>query len=210
MPKALDTPTRERIREELEAIPAVQRAVIDGPPWNVYLVCEAGAAAAGPVEAAAAAVLSRVGLPAAEVKLHTSFLTAPEPRRRVRFVEAQLRHPQIGVAAGRVLLEWQDEIFEGSAEGPSSMTLDLRVSALATLDAVRKIVPSCPPLHLLGIKGVRVFDHELIVVLLRWGENADHPLVGTARMAADPARPAAIAVLNALNRLLGNYLAVSD
>jgi hypothetical protein len=60
--------------------------------------------------------------------------------------------------------------------------------------------------RLVGVKQVRAFDAELTVVsLYRVGAPAQK-LLGSVLTGTDPHRAAAIAVLNALNRTLGNLL----
>jgi hypothetical protein len=200
----------DAIREELEAIPEVERVFVEGPPWVLHLVCRAGAAQRGPLEAAVAVALNRCTLSAGDVQLQYSHLEPPEPRRRVRFVSSALERPRAGWAVARAAVEWQDVQRSGEAEGESNPTFDLRLAALATVRAIQQIVPAAPSFHVVGIKAVRVFDQDLVVVLIRGDAAIEHPLVGTSLVTGDPARSAGLAVLNALNRFLGNYLAVSD
>lgn len=208
-PSSPESAVAEQLQEELEAIPTVERAWVEGPPWRVYLICEPGGTGP-PVEAAASSVLARVGIPAGEAQVRTSFLAQPEPRRRVRLVGGKLEHPTIHRASARVVLEWMDEHFLGEAGGEGGTAADLRACALATLQAVEKIIPSAPAFQLVGIKAVHVFDRDLLVVVLRAGAPGDQSLIGAALLSEELASSVARAVLNALNRALGNYLAVGD
>ena len=61
--------------------------------------------------------------------------------------------------------------------------------------------------ELLGVKAVRAFDATVVIVSLSARAEQTTRLVGSCLTEADPARGAALAVLNATNRLLGNYLA---
>ena len=57
-----------------------------------------------------------------------------------------------------------------------------------------------------GVKRVRSFDADLMVASLFRAGPPRQQLVGAVVVGEDPLRAACIAVLNALNRLLGNYL----
>jgi hypothetical protein len=57
-----------------------------------------------------------------------------------------------------------------------------------------------------GIKGFRAFDAEVVVAVLRGGTTDGRTLIGAALATENLHRSAALAVLNATNRILGNYL----
>jgi len=58
----------------------------------------------------------------------------------------------------------------------------------------------------LGVKAVRAFDATVVIVSLSAKTDASASrLVGSYLTENDPPRGAALAVLNATNRLLGNY-----
>ena len=61
--------------------------------------------------------------------------------------------------------------------------------------------------ELLGVKAVRAFDATVVIVSLSTnGEGTDRRVVGSVLTEDDAARAAALAVLNATNRILGNRL----
>ena len=61
--------------------------------------------------------------------------------------------------------------------------------------------------ELLGVKAVRAFDATVVIVSLAvQGEGRAHRVVGSYLTENDTARGAALAVLNATNRILGNRL----
>jgi hypothetical protein len=61
--------------------------------------------------------------------------------------------------------------------------------------------------ELLGVKAVRAFDATVIIVsLATQGDEGGHRVVGSYLTENDAARGAALAVLNATNRILGNRL----
>ena len=185
----LDEATRELIRAELESMGGVRRAVVDGDSSPVvFLICERSDGE--PAEALARGILARHGFAEAQVQL--AFVPQAEPRRRVRFVAAHVSQPRPGRALAEVELEWAGESFREEVEGESGTALELRHAAMATLHS----------LH--GILGGR--DAEVVVAVLRGGTPEGGPLIGAALATGNIHRSAALAVLNATNRLLGNYL----
>ena len=207
MTPTLEAPVLERVRAELEALDGVRRAVIDGPPYTVYLICERADAA--PTEMYVASVLARHGIPADEARIHLAHLPAPEPRRRVRFLSARLKAPRVGRAVAEVELEWGGKTYAEELEGESGPALELRLAALATLRVLDAILRGRVQFQLVGIKGFRAFDADLVVVVLK-SDVDGKSLIGAALATDDPFRSAALAVLNATNRVLGNYLSNFD
>jgi hypothetical protein len=62
--------------------------------------------------------------------------------------------------------------------------------------------------ELLGVKAVRAFDAVVVIVSLSARQEARASrLVGAYLAETDPPRGAALAVLNATNRILGNFFA---
>jgi hypothetical protein len=194
----------------MQAVPEVESAFVEGPPWRLHVVVKPAPGVRERVEEGIAEVLAAQGIPAAEAHLEVSFLDVPEPRRRVRFVSSELTHPRVGLTVARAVVEWGGIERKGEARGESNPTSDLRLAAVATVQAVQQVVPAAPPFHVVGIKAVRVFDRDLVVVLVRVEGTVERPLVGTSLVQESPERSAGLAVLNALNRYLGNYLIVSD
>jgi hypothetical protein len=60
--------------------------------------------------------------------------------------------------------------------------------------------------ELLGVKAVRAFDATVVIVSLATSAEGDQRVVGSVLTEDDPGRAAALAVLNATNRILGNRL----
>jgi hypothetical protein len=202
---ALDVDAREHLRSELEALEGVRRAVIDEDPLRIYVICER---AEGPTEMLVRSILAASGLAAADAEVQLAYLPQPEPRRRVRFVSARLSNPRTGSALARVELEWGGQTYGDEVEGETGAAPELRSAALATLRALETILDGRMQFGLVGIKSFRAFDTDVVVVLLR----TDHvnPLIGASLATGDPHRSAALAVLNATNRVLGNYLTNSE
>lgn len=114
-----------------------------------------------------------------------------------------------GRCRARVVLSRQDEQeFTGESEGLTSQAGELRCAAESCVVALNRAVEGKYHFDLLGVKAVRAFDsHVVIVSLALPGEMAGQRLVG-CYLSADPdaSRGAALAVLNATNRIIGNKL----
>jgi hypothetical protein len=201
---ALQADVAEELRADLETIPGVRRAVVDGPPLVIHLICQRDDTV--PVELLARAVLVRRGQETARAELHVSYLASPGPPRRVRFVRAHLANPTAGRAKASVALEWEGKVYESGAEGESGAAIELRLAALAALRTVEAVIRGALRFQLLGVKTVRAFDSDLVVALVAIQDAPERPLLGAAITDGATARAATLAVLNATNRILGNYL----
>lgn len=199
----------ERLREIVEAIPGVVRAFVDARGPELYVVCEAGREGL-PMEAAVNLALTEEGLSADAMTVHVAVLGGTSEQRRVRYREAILTRPRVGIAAVRVTLDWQGNAYDGMAEGEGGLPLELRVSARAALRALESVLSDRIRFELLGVKSIRIFDHDFVAVLLRSPDIPDRRLIGAALASADLPAATARAVLNATNRLLGNYLSIAD
>jgi hypothetical protein len=203
MEAALEPASLERVRAELEEIEGVRRVVIDGPPFVVYVIADRGARF--PAEMVVHAVLFRHGLGPGDAELHISYTGAPEARRRVRFVSASVDASRVGRALARVELEWAGRTHVGEREGETGPAPELRLTALSTLAALDQVLEGRVRFQLVGIKPLRAFDADVVVALVK-SDLDGRALIGAALAADDPNRAACVAVLNATNRILGNYL----
>jgi hypothetical protein len=106
----------------------------------------------------------------------------------------------------RVELAWtDDESFVGEVEGLASPAGELRCAADACVAALHRAVRNEVSLELLGVKAVKAFDNNVVIVSLAYQDRgAGQRLVGCFLADVDAARGAALAVLNATNRVLGN------
>jgi len=96
--------------------------------------------------------------------------------------------------------------FSGQADGVTSPAGELRCSAEAAVNALGDAVQAEIEFELLGVKAVRAFDATVVIVSLSAREESKATrLVGTYLTETDPPRGAALAVLNATNRILGNH-----
>ncbi|HEY3013145.1 MAG TPA: hypothetical protein VGJ36_10380 [Gemmatimonadales bacterium] len=127
---------------------------------------------------------------------------------RLRFAEFTLDRLPNGRCRARVGLTWRDsEQFTGEGEGLASQAGELRCSAQACVVALGQAVQGGMSFELLGVKAVRAFDATVVIVSLAvHGEGNGHRVVGSYLTENDTARGAALAVLNATNRTLGNRL----
>ena len=126
-----------------------------------------------------------------------------------RFKDFAFKRLASGRCQARVVLGWSDgRQFVGESSGVSSQTGELRCCAAAAVRALEQAVQTQMGFELLGVKAVRAFDATVVIVSLsaREPESASR-LVGSYLTESDPPRGAALAVLNATNRILGNFFA---
>lgn len=136
-------------------------------------------------------------------------MSAPNPlSERMRFAEFVLDRLPNGRCRAKVGLTWRDsEAFTGESEGLCSQAGELRCAAQACVLALGQAVQGGMVFELLGVKAVRAFDATVVIVSLSTNaEGSDQRVVGSVLTEQDPARAAALAVLNATNRMLGNRL----
>jgi hypothetical protein len=136
-------------------------------------------------------------------------MSAPNPlSERLRFAEFVLDRLANGRCRAKVGLTWRDsEAFTGESEGLASQAGELRCAAQACVHALAQAVPEGVVFELLGVSAVRAFVATVVFVSLSTnGEGSDQRVVGSVLTELDPARAAALAVLNATTRILGNRL----
>jgi hypothetical protein len=127
-------------------------------------------------------------------------------RERLRFVEFDFERLPNGQCRSRVTLEWDSASqFVGTEEGLASEAGELRCAAQAALNAIEEAAEGILTFELLGVKAVRACDTSVLIVsLVSQFESKSVRLVGSFLAEERPERGAAVAVLNATNRLLGN------
>lgn len=130
----------------------------------------------------------------------------PPRRERLRFAEFELDLVQGGRSRARVALErLPGEVFEGTAEGVGSRAGAMRCAAQAATVALQQSLDERVKFELLGVKAVRAFDSTVVIVSLSChNERPAMRLVGSCLGGEDVNRCAALAVLNATNRLVGS------
>ncbi|HEX5385878.1 MAG TPA: hypothetical protein VFW66_04180 [Gemmatimonadales bacterium] len=127
---------------------------------------------------------------------------------RLRFAEFNLDRLSNGRCRAHVGLTWRDsEQFSGECEGVASQAGELRCAAQACVNALGQAVAGGIGFELLGVKAVRAFDATVLIVSLAIQQDSGgQRVVGSYLTESDPGRGAALAVLNATNRILGNRL----
>jgi hypothetical protein len=134
----------------------------------------------------------------------TPVIPIKQSQERLRFVGFTFSRTQSGQCSAEVTLEFQGKSFVGRSIGPSSPLGDLRVSAEACLKALEDYTPDAQRLEILGVKQIRAFDANLAIVSIAHKEaRGTLRLVGCYLADDDVNRGAAVAVLNATNRVLG-------
>src|ERR1044071_4943662 len=129
---------------------------------------------------------------------------APRDSReiRVRFSSFEFRRTKSGQGSAEVTLEMDGALHRGRSSGPSSPLGDLRISAEACINALAGFI-GAGQFELMAVKHIRAFDSNLAIVSIshRQGQST-YPLVGCYLAKDDVCRGAAIAVLNATNRVM--------
>lgn len=208
-PTTLDASTLERLRGALESLEGVTRAVLDPAAGAICLICDLDAEAA-PLDPAVRTLLLAEGVDPAALTIEVVGRPGHGARRRVRFrgVERICRAP--GQTSLQVTLEWQGRVYTGEATGEMTPAIEMRTAATAAIEAVMALLGPEAGLRLTGVKQVRAFDTELIITSIhRVGAVPQH-FVGAVLAGENPLRSASISVLDALNRMMGNFLATTD
>jgi hypothetical protein len=191
------------LRPELEALPEVEAVIIDDSGGTIWLIC----ARSAPPRLAddARTILASHGLDPATISIEVA-IRGERLERRARFDRIERFESTDRQVRIRAVLEWEGNAYYGDAIGEAGLAIELRTAAAAALDALERLTGQELGVRLVGVKQVRAFDAELTVVsLYRVGASA-HKLLGTVLTGPDAHRAAALAVLNALNRHLGNLL----
>lgn len=163
----------------------------------------------GPLELAVRNRVASLGHDPGELNVRVTLPSKSEPRRRVRFegVDRVEEHGRVSIT---VRLEWVGEIHEGTASGEKGPAIELKTAAHAAIRALEKLTGQDLHLRIIGVKAIHAFDSGLMVASLLRSDDAIHRLVGTVVVSGEPVDAAALAVLSALNRTLGNYLHTTD
>lgn len=128
---------------------------------------------------------------------------------RLRFVNFQFTTTPNGRCTAEVTLAFGAETrWMGAAEGLASDAGEMRCAAEAMLHAIEAAGDGAITFELLGVKAVRAFDTIVLIVSVVSRESGQtHRLVGSFLADQEHTRGAALAVLNATNRVMGNIFA---
>ena len=202
----MDASTAQVLRAKLETLEGIERIVIDESTSSVLLHCLPDSNSSA-LQVQIDEAIASAGIETGSVNVQ--LLTDLNARKRIKFAGAD-RIVEGGSVRIRIKLEWNGETTVGEAVGESGDLIELRTSAAAALHALERVLDEDLHIKLVGVKQVKAFDAELMVVALYRTGDQPQRLVGSVSAAGDPRRAAAVAVLNALNRILGNYLAVRE
>lgn len=195
-----DAGTLQVLRTELEALDGIERVIVEQSA--IWLQCDPESEVSE-LRPLVHGILANAGMDSSKFQLY--FLTDLSSRR-IKFSKVERVVDRSGNVKLRVSLEWNGEIKIGEAVGESGDLLEQRTAATASLNALEAVVGESLGIKLVGVKHVRAFDEELMVVALYRPGPPSQRLVGSVSIDNDPRRAAAVAVLNGLNRILGTYL----
>ncbi len=196
---------RQVLRANLETLEEVTRVLVDEEGEVLWVMCKPGAEP-DRVAASARSTLASLGLDPDDVPVRIAIEAARDAGGRVR-LEAVDRIPEgEAVVRIRVTLEWEGRSTSAEVAGEPGGQVELRTTALATVQALELITGQELGLRLAGVKALRAFDSEIMAVAFYRPGSPPARYVGTVIAGPDPLRAAAAAVLNGLNRLLGLYL----
>jgi len=133
----------------------------------------------------------------------------PEGMPRLRFVACRLE--RAAAAMTRVTVELDGPVrgqrINTKAEGSTCVGGDMRLAAQAMLDALSEATKGALRFDLIGVKPLRAFDTIVVVAAVTaHGDGMSRRLVGTAIVDEDAVTGAALAALNACNRLVSPLL----
>ena len=128
---------------------------------------------------------------------------------RIRFKDFVLEElPNDHCSVRVVLARRSGEEFVGEAEGENSPQAQLRTAAQATARALETATDGQVGLTVLSVKALEALETILVFVSLSGRlEHGSQRLVGSVLTRENPPRAAALAVLNATNRLLSVFFA---
>jgi hypothetical protein len=202
---SLDAVDLRVLRSRLEEDEQVERAVLDEEQGSVWIITPPDVHEPA-VRARVVSILQEFGVAADQAQVEFASMASAPLRRRVRFGGAKRTETRDGRVRIEAELEWQGEKFNGAADGESGTLIELRTAGQAAVQAVEKLTRDELKLRLIGVKQLRAFDTELVVASLVRTEGEHQRYVGSVLATSDPTRAACLAVLNAVNRTLGNFL----
>jgi len=126
--------------------------------------------------------------------------------RRVRFAGAEVTSsPRAAAEVVRIKLQREGQSFVGRRRNGSQIVTDeIRHAAEATLDALRKVVGRDTTMELKAVAPLAALGQSFVLAVVDVKmHNRAHTLMGVCPLSLNPSRDAALAVLDATNRVLG-------
>jgi hypothetical protein len=129
-------------------------------------------------------------------------------RERLRFTGFSIERSPAGRVTCQVILEFAPgETVTGRAEGQASPVGDSRLGAEAAIRALETFSERAITFELVGVKVVRAFDANVVIIsIIQKGDDGPERLLGCYLADGDLVRGAALAVLNATNRIMANFI----
>lgn len=134
---------------------------------------------------------------------------APEATRVILSDVERNRAPDGNVQI-RCTLKLRGDEHDGTASSESGEPMEMRAAAAATLQALDRALGGGVGLRLVGIKQIRAFDSDLVIVSIWTSESPARHLIGAVPVTAGPIRAACTAVLDASNRFLAQVITAGD
>ncbi|MFW5950532.1 MAG: hypothetical protein ACOCVZ_00300 [Gemmatimonadota bacterium] len=208
MAATLDADERAQLQERLLELDGVLHAGINPRSGDLWVVREQ-AYEHGPIELAVRNRIATLGYDTAPLTIRVTLPTDPGPRRRVRFesVDRVEEHGRVSIS---VSLEWDSTVHTGTATGERGPAIELKTTGEAAVRALEALTDQELGLRIIGVKPIHAFDSDLMVASVVRSGAARQPLVGAVVVTGQPLEAAALAVLSALNRTLGNFLHTTD
>lgn len=127
-------------------------------------------------------------------------------QRRVKFAGSEVKTSAKAAAeVVSVKLQRRRQFFVGRhTNGSSAVTDEISHAAEAALDAVRQLVGKDTTIKLNTVGPVAARGHSFVLAVVDVTlEGQTHSLMGVCPLSLNPTRDAALAVLDATNRVLG-------
>src|SRR5690606_8949124 len=156
------------------------------------------------VAAEARSTLVSLGLEPTHVPVRIAIESEHGRARRVR-LDAVDRLPESeAVVRIRVTLEWEGRSTSAEVAGEPGGQVELRTTALATVQALELVTGQSLGLRLAGVKSLRAFDSEIMPVAFYRPGSPPSRYVGTVLVGpGDPLRAAPAAAPNGLTPRVG-------
>ena len=134
--------------------------------------------------------------------------TSVARQERLRFSNFVFERTPSGQVSCLVTLEFAPgELISGKVSGQASPAGDVRLGAEATIRALEAFTERKLTFDLIGVKVVRAFDANIVISsLMQRGDDGPERVLGCYLAEGDLVRGAALSVLNATNRVMGNFI----
>ena len=120
---------------------------------------------------------------------------------RVRYVDAGVQRQPGSRVRVSVEVAYADRVHTAEAEGIGTETIEMRLAAQATLEAIQTVTRT-PPFRFVGVKRMHAFDADVVLVALRDPDALGSRYIGAAAVRTTHVAAAAAAVMDATNRVL--------